>query len=152
MRILSGGQTGADRAAFDAALALGIAIGGWVPQGRLDEEGTIPARYPGLREADSADPAVRSERNVRDADATLVLSHGELSGGSALTAELCEQLRRPLLHLDLARSSCDGRAQLTDWLARIQPQVLNVAGARHSEDPRLYAATYALLLDVLAAK
>ena len=151
MRIVSGGQTGADRAAFDAALALGIPIGGWVPQGRLDEDGTIPARYPSLREVDSPEPAVRSERNVRDSDATLVLSHGELSGGSALTAELCERLGKPLLHLDLALSSCNGAAQLADWLPRIQPDVLNVAGARHSEDPRLYAAAYALFLDALEA-
>ena len=126
-------------------------MGGWVPRGRLDEAGRIPAHYPNLREADSPEPAVRSERNVRDADATLGLSHGELSGGSALTAELCERLGKPLLHLDLALPSCNGAAQLTDWLARIQPDVLNIAGARHSEDPRLYAAAYALLLDVLEA-
>ena len=104
-RIVSGGQTGCDRAAFDAALELGIPLGGWVPRGRLDEDGVIPVRYPNLREAESADPAVRTECNVRDSDATLLISHGPLVGGSALTARLADQMGRPHLHLDLDLAS-----------------------------------------------
>ena len=149
LRILSGGQTGADRAAFDAALALGISMGGWVPRGRLDEDGTIPARYPDLREADSPEPAVRTELNVRDSDATLVLSHDDLMGGSALAMRLCRQLGRPLLYTDLAHLR-EGAAEVRAWLARVQPGVLNVAGPRHSEDPNVYADAYALLVAALS--
>ena len=90
-RIVSGGQTGCDRAAFDAALARSIPMSGWVPLGRTDEEGVIPARYPNLSEVGSADPAVRTEANVRDSDATLLISHGPLEGGSALTRVFCER-------------------------------------------------------------
>ena len=111
-RIVSGGQTGCDRAAFDAALALGIPLGGWVPRGRLDEDGVIPARYPNLREAASAEPAVRTEHNVRDSDATLLLSHGPLIGGSALTRQLCEQWERPWLHVDLSRPAVERAANI----------------------------------------
>ena len=146
-RIVSGGQTGCDRAAFDAALALGIPLGGWVPRGRLAEDGVIPARYPNLREADSADPAVRTEHNVRDSDATLLLSHGSLTGGSALTRELCERIGRPCLHADLLGPAAE---RVRGWLARVRPAVLNVAGPRASEDVGIYAAARALLAEVLA--
>lgn len=146
-RIVSGGQTGCDRAAFDAALALGIPLGGWVPRGRLDEDGVIPARYPNLREAASAEPAVRTEHNVRDSDATLLLSHGPLIGGSALTRQLCEQWERPWLHVDLSRPAVE---RVRTWLTRVRPSALNVAGPRASEDPEVYAAARELLVEVLA--
>jgi hypothetical protein len=84
-KIISGGQTGADRAAFDAALALGLPIGGWVPKGRKAEDGVIPAHYSNLRETDADDYESRTRLNVREADATLILSHGPLTGGSQLT-------------------------------------------------------------------
>jgi len=79
-RIISGGQTGADRAALDVALERGLEVGGWVPYGRVAEDGRIPDGYPGLVETDSRDPAVRTMRNVRDLDATLIVSHGPLTG------------------------------------------------------------------------
>src|SRR3990172_585133 len=101
-RIISGGQTGADRAAWDVALERGLRIGGWVPRGRLAEDGPIPARYTGLVETDSAALAVRTVRNVRDSDATLVVSHGPPSGGSRLALDEALRRRRTRLHLDLA--------------------------------------------------
>ena|SRR5688572_6575374 len=101
-RIVSGGQTGADRAALDFALERGIPIGGWVPKGRLAEDGAIPERYAGLVETGSTDPAVRTARNVRDSDATLILSHGPLEGGSLFTWREATRLGRAVLHLDLA--------------------------------------------------
>lgn len=146
-RIVSGGQTGCDRAAFDVALALDIPLGGWVPLGRIDEDGVIPDRYPNLRETDSADPAVRSECNVRDSDATLLISHGPLCGGTALTRQRCEELGRPWLHIDLL---CDSGDAVRPWLARVRPPVLNIAGARHSEDPALYAAAHAMLIGLFS--
>jgi len=149
-RIVSGGQTGADRAALDVALEKGLEVGGWVPRGRRAEDGAIPARYPNLRETASRDPAVRTRRNVRDSDATLVLSHGPPAGGSKLTAELALQLGRPLLHLDLdARSEAGATEALRAWLRGCAPQTLNVAGPRASGDPRIGEATRRILRAVL---
>lgn len=148
--IVSGGQTGADRAALDAALELGLATGGWVPRGRRAEDGRIPARYPGLVETASSDPAVRTARNVRDADATLLVSHGPLRGGSALTRERARALGRPWLHLDLADAPPDeAAARLRAWLDATRPRVLDVAGPRASEDPSIYGAVRALLRGAL---
>ena len=150
MRIVSGGQTGADRAALDTALELGIECGGWVPLGRAAEDGTIPDRYPNLREADSAVPAVRTGLNVRDSDATVVFSHGAPAGGTALTARLASEQGRALLVLDLdAISELNASARLRDWLDQRRPGTLNVAGARHSEDPRIYAAVRRVLAAAL---
>jgi len=145
-KIVSGGQTGADRAALDVALARGLHIGGWVPKGRVAEDGAIPARYVGLVETKSADPAVRTARNVRDSDATLILSHGPLAGGSRLTLDEAARASKPRLHLDLDRLTlASASARLADWLAEVRPRVLNVAGPRASEDPRIVADTAALL-------
>ena len=150
-RIVSGAQTGADRAALDIGLELEIEIGGWVPRGRLAEDGVISPHYPNLREADSANPARRTELNVRDSDATLILSHGPLSGGSALTRKLAASNGKPFLHLDL---SATGRKQATqklgDWLRDQQPATLNVAGPRASKDPEIHAATREVLRAALA--
>jgi hypothetical protein len=151
MRIVSGGQTGADRAALDVALELGFETGGWVPLGRQAEDGTIPDRYPNLREADSALPAVRTELNVRDSDVTVIISHGAPVGGTALTESLARGFGRPLLHLDLDRiSEADASATLREWLARHKPGILNVAGARESEDPAIHAVAKRVLSMALA--
>jgi hypothetical protein len=150
-KIVSGGQTGADRAALDVALAHGLAIGGWVPKGRVAEDGRIPERYVGLVETDSTDPAVRTARNVRDSDATLIVSHGPLAGGSRLTLEEADRHRKPVLHLDLDELSLvSASTRLATWLAQVRPVTLNVAGPRASEDPRIAADTAALLEIALA--
>jgi len=145
-KIVSGGQTGADRAALDFALANDICTGGWVPKGRLAEDGPIPDRYPGLCETDSPDPAIRTALNVRDSDATLILSHGSLGGGSLLTLHEATRAGKPVLHLDLDRhSTASAAVSLHRWLAEIRPNVLNVAGPRASVDLRIAAATKAVL-------
>src|SRR5258706_15582674 len=100
-KIVSGGQTGADRAALDVALEQGFEIGGWIPKGRRAEDGPIPQSYRGLLETDSADPSVRTALNVRDSDATLIVSHGQLRGGSLLTLDEARRLGRCVLHVDL---------------------------------------------------
>ena len=89
-KVVSGGPTGVDRAALDAACALGLALGGWCPRGRRAEDGAIPAEYP-LRETPGEDYAERTEWNVRDASATLVLTRGQPSPGTALTIELARR-------------------------------------------------------------
>ena len=151
IRIVSGGQTGADRAGWDVALELGLEIGGWVPKGRGAEDGPIPARYTGLRESDSTDPAVRTALNVRDSDATLVVSHGPLDRGSLLTFREANRIGRPVLHLDLAALEHAGAvAMLREWLRTVEPATLNVAGPRASHDPGIGAAVAALLRAALA--
>jgi predicted Rossmann fold nucleotide-binding protein DprA/Smf involved in DNA uptake len=137
-RIVSGGQTGVDRAALDLALELGINAGGWAPKGRMAEDGPLPERYR-MTETPSDDPAQRTEWNVRDSEATLIISDGELNGGSALTAELAARLRRPRFHADLSKKTM---TELIDeigaWLAANHFRVLNIAGPRLSKDPDIY--------------
>jgi hypothetical protein len=131
--IVSGGQTGVDRAALDAARAAGLACDGWCPRGRLAEDGPIDPRYP-LAETPSAEPAERTAWNVRDSDATLVLAPGEPAGGTALAVERARALGRPLWVHDLDAGPLD-RAAVRAWLAGEGVARLNVAGPRESERP-----------------
>jgi hypothetical protein len=134
-KIIAGGQTGADRAGLDFALAHGIPHGGWCPRGRLAEDGSIPARYQ-LSETPSADYAQRTEWNVRDSDGTVIFSLGAvLVGGSQYTAELAAQHRKPCLHLSCERDGETAARKLCDFLARHEIKVLNVAGPRQSQEP-----------------
>ncbi len=150
LTIVTGGQTGADRAAMDCARALGLTVDGWVPAGRWAEDGRIPDRYTGLKETPGTDPAERTARNVRNSDATVVFSHGPLHGGSALTVRLAMAHVRPWMHIDLARvPQQEAITQLHDWLTQRFVRRLNVAGPRHSDDPQIYAATRDILLAVL---
>ena len=136
LKIVSGGQTGVDRAALDWALANGAACGGWCPLGRLAEDGIIDLRYP-LRETPESDPAQRTEWNVRDSDGTLIVSLAKrLVGGTRLTEILAERLAKP--HLVLAKTDGDLSAQveaLRRFIAENGIQVLNIAGPRASGEP-----------------
>ncbi|MBV9655316.1 MAG: putative molybdenum carrier protein [Acetobacteraceae bacterium] len=150
LTIISGGQTGADRAALDVARALGLPYGGAVPKGRAAEDGPIPDRYGNLVETKTADPAERTRRNVLQSDATLLVTHGEPRGGSALTRDVARAEGRPFLHVDLRRTSApDAQRLIRAWLQATPCRVLNVAGPRASEDPDIYRATFALLHAVL---
>jgi hypothetical protein len=149
-RIVSGGQTGVDLAALDAALAAGFPCGGWVPRGRCNEDGVLDRRYP-VAETDSRTLARRTEWNVRDADATLILSRGPLRGGSALTETLARCYAKPCLHLDLAVLSPEDAAdRIARWLDEIGCAVLNVAGPRRSNDTEIYALAYRVIAALLA--
>ena len=151
-RIISGGQTGVDLAALDAALAAGFPCGGWVPRGRFNEDGPIDRRYP-VKETDSRKLALRTEWNVRDADATLILSRGALSGGSALTKRLAKRYAKPCLHVDLSGLSTEEAVgRITHWLDEIDGTVLNVAGPRHSNDAEIYALAYGVIEALLARR
>lgn len=134
-KIVSGGQTGVDRAALDAALALGLPCGGWCPRGRRAEDGAIDPRYP-LTPTPSGDYAQRTQWNVRDSDGTLVLTLGPPSGGTAFTIDVARGLGRPLLVLDLGRRP--RAAALRDWVAGAGLGVLNVAGPRESLRPGIH--------------
>lgn len=146
-KLISGGQTGVDRAALDAALSAGLACGGWCPRGRRAEDGPLDPRYP-LRETPGSDYAERTRWNVRDADATLILASGSLRGGTALTRRCARARRRPCRVVDPA----DPRAAeaICSWLAAGGFEVLNVAGPRESQQPGIYASSRQLLDAVLA--
>jgi len=143
--IVSGGQTGVDRAALDVARVLGLASGGWCPRGRRAEDGPIDACYP-LRESASRDYAVRTRLNVRDSDGTLVLIRGPARDGTALTIRLARRLRRPLLVLNLASARLAGVRAVGRWLRRAGIMVLNVAGPREGKSPGVYALAVAFLI------
>jgi predicted Rossmann fold nucleotide-binding protein DprA/Smf involved in DNA uptake len=147
-RIVSGGQTGVDRAALDVALALGVACGGWCPAGRLAEDGAIPERYP-LRETASAAYPERTRRNLLESDATLILYRRKMRGGTALTARLARHHGRPCLALDLEAGA--EAAAIRRWLIEHDVQVLNVAGPRESEAPGIHAQATELLRQLFAA-
>ncbi len=137
-KIISGAQTGADRAALDAAIESGIPHGGWVPKGRLAEDGVIPPRYQ-LKEMPTESYADRTEKNVAASDGTLILAHGQLTGGSALTKELAEKHSRPCLNIDLNIIPAFKAATLiTTWIELHHIKTLNVAGPRASNDPKIY--------------
>ena len=128
-RIVSGGQTGVDRAALDVALERGLPCGGWCPRGRLAEDGVIPSRYP-LTEALTTSYSNRTELNVRDSDATLIVVHGPLRGGTALTKRQAEKLGRPVLVVDpLVAGTIELAAE---WIVTRRVKTLNIAGPRAS--------------------
>ena len=145
MRIISGGQSGADRAALDAALSLGIPCGGWCPKGRLAEDGPIPARYP-LIEMESASYADRTRRNVQDSDGTVIVSFGPLQGGSEYALQCCRELGKPSIVIDASVTPvAQGIELLSRFVMEHNVPTLNVAGPRASEQPGIYAYVYDLV-------
>ena len=146
-RIVSGGQTGVDRGALDAAIDLGIEHGGWCPRGRKSEEGRIPPRYQ-LLETLSAKYHVRTRQNVVDSDATLILYRYALSGGTELTRQIADQLGKPVLLVDLNEELDLGAVR--DWLSAHRVRTLNVAGPRESQAPGIAAEGFRFVRRLLA--
>ena len=148
-RIVSGGQTGADRAGLDAALRLGLPCGGWCPKDRRAEDGPIPARYP-LQETRSSRYLDRTRRNVRDSDGTAVFSLGSvLSGGSLQTARYAQARGVPCLHLARDGGDPDPAGRLRAFLEEHGIRCLNVAGSRESREPGIHSWVESLLLEAL---
>jgi hypothetical protein len=147
-RVVSGGQTGVDRAALDVSLEVGLPCGGWCPRGRRADDGPIDPRYP-LDETPSADYRQRTEWNVRDSDGTLVLADGPLEGGSALTVELARRYGRPCLIMDL--NTHPRPEEVLAWATGHGLGKLNVAGPRESERPGIADAAAAFLRTVFKA-
>ena len=145
-KIVSGGQTGVDRAALDAALEARLACGGWCPREREAEDGVIPARYP-LAETPARDPAQRTAWNVRDSDATLILVRGLPRGGTALTAQRTAAEGRPCRIVDLTADPDPG--DVSAWIRSAGVRILNVAGPRESEAPGIHDEALALLRAIL---
>ena len=147
-KIISGGQTGVDRAALDVALDLGFEAGGWAPKGRRAEDGIIPERYP-LKETPSREYEQRTEWNVRDSDATLVLTTVRPEGGTASTIEIAHRMQRPVFVVDLLKPH--NIASIQFWLDYEKVKVLNIAGPRESKVPGIRNMAMAFLKDLLVA-
>lgn len=151
-KIISGGQTGADRAALDFAIDNHIPYGGWVPKGRRTEDGRLPVKYH-LQEMPTEDYSKRTLQNVLDGDGTVIVSHGFLTGGSALTREFAIQYKKHWLHIDLKELSLQEAAEkLSSWLKEHEIAVLNVAGPKAGKDPKVYEAVLRLLKETLSGE
>ncbi len=151
-RIVSGGQTGVDRAALDAAMVAGFPCGGWCPRGRRAEDGVIDARYP-LIETPGESSIERTRANVGDSDATLVVCLGRAAGGTRDTMDCAEAARKPALVIDLADDEAAPArlARIVGWLDANAVRVLNVAGPRESEHPGIHEMARTLVQDLIAA-
>jgi len=157
-QVVSGGQTGVDRAGLDAAIFHGIPHGGWCPDGRRAEDGRIPDHYQ-LRENGSRNYAVRTRQNVKDSDGTLILFEDSMSRGTELTSKCAGQLQRPLYRLDVAEFSdwsderfAEELQQVKVWIEENQIEVLNIAGPRESSSPGIGATAEAFLVRLFGIK
>lgn len=148
-KIISGGQTGADQGALDAALELNHPCGGWCPQGRISESGTIPERYP-VQELASERYDVRTEANVKDSDGTLIFTYGPATGGTAFTLEVAQKLNKPLFIIDLEHDPSDiDSTCIRAWGQESDIATLNVAGPRESKAPGTQALVKGIMLEIL---
>tara|TARA_R110002096_G_scaffold200639_13_gene384755 strand:+ start:9474 stop:9956 length:483 start_codon:yes stop_codon:yes gene_type:complete len=149
-KIVSGGQTGADRAGLDWAIANALPHGGWCPQGRRAEDGPISAQYD-LTETAESRYHIRTRLNVQDSDGTVIFGLApELTGGSALTREFAEQLRKPWIHLSRSATK-DPAMALRRFLIEHTVHTLNVAGPRASTEFGIAEFTLQILDDALLA-
>lgn len=156
-KIISGGQIGADQAALDVAIKLGISYGGWIQKGRKTERGILPEKYQ-LKEMPVAGFKERIEQNIIDSDGTVIISHGNLTGGSDYGQEMAKKHNRPFLHIDLNETPLSiARSKINTWIIENNIKVLNVTGSRTSEDPKIYKDTMnivegTILLGFIGAK
>jgi len=144
-RIVSGGQTGVDRAALDVGLERKIPVGGWCPKGRLAEDGVIAEKYP-LQETATEIYEERTRKNVEDSEGTLILTRGHPTGGTAYTVEVALTLGKPLWIVDF-ENEADAR-KAADWMDRNLIRILNVAGPRESKAPGIYGEAKKFLLKI----
>ena len=153
-RIISGAQTGADRGGLDAAIALGVPYGGYVPKGRKAEDGRVPDRYANLIETTSGDYLKRTRINVEVSTATVIFTYGPLSGGSLRTKQFCDELHKHCLHIDLKTVETPPQ-RFAAWLVFVGEftdggaVVLNVAGQRESKAPGIQEAVKAYLVEAM---
>lgn len=145
-KIISGGQTGVDRAALDVAMELGVPCGGWCPNGRLAEDGPIPDRYP-LQCTESSKYSPRTRLNVQESDGTLILTNGKLAGGTALTKSYAVRELKP--HFVVNLESENDLDKTLAWLASARIQTLNVAGPRASSNPEIFGKACNFLRQLL---
>lgn len=149
--IVTSGQAGVDQGALEACVWIGFPYGGWVPKGRLTEAGPLPDKYEGMREHSSADYLKRTEANVVDSDATIVLCHGKPEGGSKKTIEFAHKHNRPWFHIHLNRPMDSEVNEFVEWLKDSCPDgcTLNVAGTRESKNPGIQKAVLVWVPQIL---
>ena len=148
-KIISGGQTGADRAALDVAIKLGLPHGGWIPKGRKTEKGPLPEIYK-LKEMPTDSYETRTEQNVLDSDGTLIIGRDKLTGGSDYTRKMTLKHKKQLLGIDLNLMGPFEAASLAaSWIKMQHVKVLNVAGPRASEDRQIYSDVVIILEQVV---
>ncbi|HKK89824.1 MAG TPA: putative molybdenum carrier protein [Desulfobacteraceae bacterium] len=144
-KIISGGQTGADRAALDTAIKFNFDHGGWVPAGRRAEDGVLAARYH-MDEMPTDSYPRRTEQNVKDSQGTLIVSRGKLTGGSLLTHQLAAKLEKPCCHIDLLKiDEFEAAIIVNSFISDYAIEVLNIAGPRASSDPEIYRSVKAVI-------
>lgn len=149
-KIITGGQTGADRAGLDVAIDLGIDYGGSIPSGRRTEDGHLPAKYERMTEMRSRHYQVRTEKNVIDADATLLFTGRKVGSGSALTKKVAGKHHKALLHINLDKKTDEEAAgEILQWLDDSKPRILNIAGSRETESGEIYGRVCSILKQVL---
>ena len=148
-KVISGGQTGVDRAALDVALELGIPCGGWCTKGRRAEDGPIDTKYP-LKETKSEEYQFRTEANVMEADGTLILTIGKPTGGTAYTVQMAVKNKKPYLVVDLKKGI--NPKMVLDWARAHEIRTLNVAGPRESKITGIYEMAKNLLKSILGSK
>ncbi len=150
-KIHSGGQTGCDQGALDACRWVKFPYGGWVPKGRRTEAGTLSPIYKDMQEHPSPEYLPRTEANVVDSDATLVMTHGKPTGGSKKTIEFAKKHGRPCLHLDMSKPPVAEIRRVMEWLKESCPDgcTLNIAGTRESKYPGIQKATLVWVLVIL---
>ena len=146
MKIISGGQTGVDRAALDVALDLDIECGGFCPKGRKSEDGVIPERYP-LTETKTDEYSERTEYNVQASDGTLVLIDEDADKGTSLTITLCKRYNKAFIIADVSENN--HFAKIIQWIKGNNIEVLNIAGSRESFSPGIYRNSYEFLHKIL---
>ena len=146
-KIISGGQTGVDRAALDVGLEFGIPVGGYCPIGRRSEDGVIPDQYP-LVETNTSNYGVSTEKNVIESDGTLVLNIGQLSSGTAYTIKMARRHKKPFLVVQLDQET--NSEAVLHWLVTNKIRVLNVAGPRESKIPGIHRQALEFLRVLLA--
>lgn len=148
-KVISGGQTGVDRAGLDAAMAAGIPIGGYCPKGRNAEDGVIPEKYP-LIALESQESFYRTEKNVIESDGTLIINRGELTEGTKLTLDFTVQYGKPRLVVQLDDANVIDPGQVVRWLKGQYISTLNIAGPRESKYPGgIYGDAFNYLSSVL---
>jgi len=141
IKIISGGQTGVDRAALDAAIAARLPYGGLIPKGRLAEDGTISKTYEHLIEADTEDYKFRTEANVLDADITLIIGYLPMTGGTHLTNVYCHQHDKTHIFVNLDEPENDNVEKIIKWMKQTNPTKINIAGPRESKHSGIYKKT-----------
>lgn len=150
-KVVSGGQTGADRGGIDAAIACEVSYGGWIPKGRKAEDGLVPQCYTELKEMDTEDYSARTEQNVLDSDGTVIFVYGKLTTGSALTKKFAIKHKKPCLHIDLDTDEYP-TSLIINWCIENQIETLNVAGKSASKADGIYEKVRTIIRRLLNAR